>query len=64
MRKKAARELRQSQSSYRCCLPALAGFACRQSIVPDGASTIKPQCVADNDFVIKPLAIEGGIHKT
>ena len=35
--KKPARELRQGGSYYRCCIPALAGFASPQSIAPDGA---------------------------
>ena len=34
--KKPARELRQEGSYYRCCIPALAGFASPQSIAPDG----------------------------
>jgi len=34
--RKSARELRQGGSDYRCCIPALAGFACPQSIAPDG----------------------------
>ena len=34
--KKPARELRQGGSYYRCCIPALAGFASPQSIAPDG----------------------------
>ena len=39
--KKSARELRQRWSSCRCCLPALAGFACLQSIVPGGIRNIR-----------------------
>ena len=35
-KKKPARELRQGGSYYRCCIPALAGFARPQSIAPDG----------------------------
>jgi len=38
-RKKSARELRQGGSYYRCCIPALAGFASPQSIAPDGGET-------------------------
>ena len=34
--KKPARELRQGGSYYRCCIPALAGFASPHSIAPDG----------------------------
>src|SRR3979411_121518 len=34
--KKSARELRQGESDYRCCIPALAGFVSPQSIAPDG----------------------------
>ena len=37
--KKSARELRQSGSDYRCCIPALAGFVSPQSIAPDGRET-------------------------
>ena len=33
---KSARELRQGESDYRCCIPALAGFVSSQSIAPDG----------------------------
>jgi len=33
-----ARELRQGEAYYRCCIPALAGFASSQSIAPDGSS--------------------------
>ncbi len=32
--KKSTRELRQREADYRCCIPALAGFAGSQSIVP------------------------------
>jgi hypothetical protein len=39
-KEKSARELRQSGSEYRCCIPALAGFVSPQSIAPDGAGTI------------------------
>src|ERR1700736_4696454 len=39
---KAARELRQEESDYRCCIPALAGFVSSQSIAPDGEK-ISPQ---------------------
>ena len=38
--KGAARELRQGGSNYRCCLPALAGFARPQSAFPDGTDTM------------------------
>src|SRR5260370_21353068 len=40
--KKSARELRQGESDYRCCIPALAGFVSSQSIAPDGEK-ISPQ---------------------
>ena len=40
-KKKSARELRQRRSDYRCCLPALAGFVCLQSTVPDGDSIME-----------------------
>lgn len=36
----AARGLRQSGSNYRCCLPALAGFARPESAAPDGPSSM------------------------
>ena len=35
-----ARGLRQRGSSYRCCLPALAGFARPQSASPDDPKTM------------------------
>ena len=38
----AARSLRQRGSNYRCCLPALAGFARPQSASPDGLRTMNP----------------------
>lgn len=37
---KSARELRQRRSDYRCCIPALAGFVCLHSIVPDGEANM------------------------
>jgi len=37
---KAARELRQGKSNDRCCIPALAGLACSQSVVPGDGVTI------------------------
>jgi len=33
-KKKSARGLRQSKATYRCCIPALAGFPRSQSIAP------------------------------
>jgi hypothetical protein len=39
--KKSARELRQRESDYRCCIPALAGFVSPQSIAPDGMETFR-----------------------
>ncbi len=36
----AARDMRQKGSNYRCCLPALAGFARPQSASPDGSDTM------------------------
>ena len=36
----AARDMRQKGSNYRCCLPALAGFARPQSASPDGSHTM------------------------
>jgi hypothetical protein len=35
-KERAVRELRQRRAYYRCCIPALAGFVSRRSIVPDG----------------------------
>src|SRR5260370_38239842 len=40
--KKTARVLRQGESDYRCCIPALAEFVNSQSIAPDGEK-ISPQ---------------------
>ena len=37
----AARDMRQKGSNYRCCLPALAGFARPPSAHPDGANTMR-----------------------
>jgi len=48
--KKAARELRQSKSDDRCCLPALAGLVCLQSVVPDGTGTMEGAAHLTNDF--------------
>ena len=60
-KKKSARELRQGRSDYRCCLPALAGFVCLQSAVPDGARTIGRGRSDDKRFpekIAKPLAFD------
>ena len=49
--KEAARELRQGESDDRCCIPALAGLACSQSVVPGDKRTIDGNCADDNFFV-------------
>ena len=48
--KKAARELRQSKSDDRCCLPALAGLVCLLSVVPDGTGTMRSLAPETNEF--------------
>jgi hypothetical protein len=47
---KSARELRQSGSDYRCCIPALAGFVSPQSIAPDGKETSRRPARTQSSF--------------
>ena len=49
-----ARGLRQRGSSYRCCLPALAGFACPQSASPDD-SKIMTNLLQNSTLVVQIL---------
>lgn len=37
--RKSARKPRQCKAGYRCCIPALAGLACRQSMAPGKAES-------------------------
>src|SRR5439155_21836540 len=53
--KKSARELRQGESDYRCCIPALAGFVSPQSIVPDG-NEISSRCCETQMSVVQLAA--------
>ena len=43
---KNTRELRQREADYRCCIPALAGFAGSQSIVPGSFNLGLPRDLA------------------
>jgi hypothetical protein len=52
-KEKAARELRQGKSDYRCCLPALAGFVCLQSVVPDGGPNMRKAGRKTNVLFVK-----------
>jgi len=45
-RQKNTRELRQREADYRCCIPALAGFAGSQSIVPGSFNLGLPRDLA------------------
>ena len=41
LERSTVRGVRQKGSNYRCCLPALAGFARPKSAPPDGAGTME-----------------------
>jgi hypothetical protein len=41
LERSAVRGVRQKGSNYRCCLPALAGFARPKSASPDGTETME-----------------------